>query len=639
MINILDSSIYNRIAAGEVVERPRSVVKELVENSIDAKATAVSITIKNGGIDYIRIADNGCGMSADDLNKAFLPHATSKISCVDDLDSIATLGFRGEALSSIAAVARVKMVSRRPEDEVGSYICYDNGVLVDCGECGCPVGTTVTVENLFEKIPARKKFLAKASTEEAEIMNLISRLIITNNNVSIRFTADEKQIYHSDGCGAASAIKTVYGLDFLENLYEISLSMSDITIKGYVSKPSFSKHNRTYQTLIINGRYVANPEISFAIFNCYKDYLMSRQYPVYIIFLTLPYDMVDVNVHPNKMEVKFADERRVVGCVASAVKRALYDITAEASVADFGSKIKSTAYERPERLTTVTENAGGYNVKKIYSAPVAATPLRESPFKDVVHSVVDNENTRSTEYAAKKLPDASQNRNIGLIKEASSSNDEPAGDYKIKSTAPQKTNVVAVQQDFAESEAKLIGTLFGTYIVLQKDEIAYFIDQHAAHERILYDKLREELNREEQSSQPLMLPYLFNLTHAEAELFKEYLPKLSEFGFSFSDFGGNSYSLSAVPARLSGMNLALFVSDLMLSLRGGKVDSLDFIKDKIATAACKAAVKGGNELSREEINCLMKKVAETDVMYCPHGRPIAVKVKKSEMEKWFKRLV
>ena len=327
-INVLDKSIFNRIAAGEVVDKPASVVKELVENSIDAGATKINIEIKEGGIKKIVVSDNGCGIDPDDIIKAFLPHATSKICTTDDLDKIGTLGFRGEALSSIASVSKVQMISKTKENDMGSEIIIEGGDVVSQSEKGASNGTYIAVTDLFYCVPARAKFLRKPKTEEGDITNIISRLILANPNIQIKYTADDKLVYYSSGNGIEEAIYAIYGNNILDNLIKIEFSSYDklMTFSGYICKPTFSKPNRTYQTLIINGRYVINQQISTAIYKAYENFLMKGNFPFFVLYVTLPLDKVDVNVHPNKQDVKFEKSGEIFSLVVNAVSEVLYDI-------------------------------------------------------------------------------------------------------------------------------------------------------------------------------------------------------------------------------------------------------------------------------------------------------------------------
>lgn len=319
-INILDSVIFNRIAAGEVVENPRSVVKELVENSIDAGADTIVIEINGGGIEYICVSDNGTGIEREDMPTAFMPHATSKICSIKDLENISTLGFRGEALSSIASVASVEMTSRCSGNQLGYKIVLQEGKIVDEGECGSPYGTKIIVKNLFANIPARAKFLGNVRSEEGAVTEFVIKIILTNPQLKIKYIADGEIVYQSDGGGVESAIYNVYGKDFLSNMVAVKYVMPDITISGMICKPNFTKHNRNYQTLIVNGRYIVNSDISYCIQQCYMDYLMKRQFPAYVLYIDMPVDMVDVNVHPNKLDVRFSGEKRLKGIIYNFIK-------------------------------------------------------------------------------------------------------------------------------------------------------------------------------------------------------------------------------------------------------------------------------------------------------------------------------
>ena len=353
-INILDKTIFNRIAAGEVVEKPASVVKELVENSIDAKSTNITIEVEGGGIKKIRVTDNGCGMDIDNLPKAFLPHATSKISCLDDLDKIGTLGFRGEALSSIASVANITAVSKVKEKDSGAKIIINGGEVESIAETGCVDGTSITIENLFYNVPARAKFLRKPKTEENEITNLVSRLILANPNISIKYVADGKTIYHSTATGLKDAIYTVYGASVVENLVPIDYTYQNIIkVDGYIGIPSFTKPNRTYQTIIINGRYVNNKTISTAIFNAYEPYIMKSCFPFFVVSMNIPLDKVDVNVHPNKLDVKFENNNLIFGAFYTPINEVLLNLS---------SKIRKYESEEKEESTSSSPSVNFNNL-------------------------------------------------------------------------------------------------------------------------------------------------------------------------------------------------------------------------------------------------------------------------------------
>lgn len=631
-INILDSSIFNLISAGEVVDKPMSVVKELVENSIDAGATNIEIEIGNGGIDYIKVSDNGCGIEREEIHKAFLPHATSKVSSIDDLNSILTLGFRGEALASIAAVAKVTLTSRVESEELGYAVVYDSGELACEYEIGCSKGTTVTVENIFAKIPARQKYLRAPSAEEADISNLILRLILANPKVSFKLTCNGNKKLSSTGESEKSALIAAYGNDILGNVEEISLVMPDITIRGFVGKPSFSKHSRNYQTLIVNGRYVKNEDISYIVYLCYKDFLMSRQYPMYVIYIDLPADMVDVNVHPNKMDVKFVQPEKIKRHIKSLINLKLNNIASapkslsgdteyvEPSVTDFGKP--SYAFSEP-------------SVSKDYTFANTKRELRESrstyrmPFmvKELLVELNEEKKEWSKEKESEKIKE--------LEDSLKASGESVTSNNAAKNVLSEETAVID-EPFFGDESIMTVGTLFATYIIVEQGEFCYLIDQHAAHERILYDKLVKQINESKPLIQGLLFPYTFELSFEESELLDKNMDIFAECGFEIQK-NGLSYSITAVPALVSDMKLTEFIPLFFDAIKLNSLDKSTLIKDVLAQSACKAAVKGDRLLSNSEINYLIQGVNTLNALLCPHGRPIVVKLSKYEIDKWFKR--
>ena len=595
-INILDSSIFNLISAGEVVDKPASVVKELVENSIDAGSTDIKVEIKGGGIDFIRVTDNGCGIEKSEMPKAFMPHATSKISCVDDLNSILTLGFRGEALASIAAVAKVTLISRIEEEELGYAMIYEGGKLVAEYECGCKKGTVVTVENIFEKIPARQKYLSSPSREEADITNLITRLILSNPSISFGYESETKKL-SSTGENEKSALVAVYGNDILSNMEEVSLVMPDITIKGFVGKPSYSKYSRNYQTLVVNGRYIKNEDISFLVYLCYKDFLMTRQYPVFLLYIDLPADMVDVNVHPNKMDVKFVQADRIKKLIRSLVN----------------SKLNKIALS-PK---TIEKSVEASEDKTFYGSTFSANGI----FKNKSTFSANNIFTSGSGLRERHEPHISGSGASAFPYGAKANNNVP--DY--------------VNNDFLLDETyTTVGTLFSTYIIAEKGEFCYLIDQHAAHERMLYDKLVKELDSGKPLIQELLLPYEFELTGDESVILKENIGIFEQCGFKISK-DGQKFIIKAVPAIVSGISLAKFLPIFFDAIKLDSLKNSTLIKDILAQSACKAAVKGDRLLSAGEIKYLIDGINKLDALLCPHGRPIVIKLSKIEIDKWFKR--
>ncbi|MCL2255781.1 MAG: DNA mismatch repair endonuclease MutL [Firmicutes bacterium] len=603
-INVLDSKIFNRIAAGEVVDSPASIVKELVENSIDAKANSISIKIEQGGIKRISITDNGKGLFQSDLEKAFLPHATSKIKTLNDLNAIKTLGFRGEALASIASVAKVTMVSRREGEDMGYFVSYENGVLVEKGERASQFGTTVVVEDLFKNVPARAKFLKKPSSEASSITDLVQKLTLANVEISFKYTNEEKCVLHSQGDGLKKAIYAVYG-DVLSDLNEVSsyLSDMDIKVKGFASKIGHFKHNRSYQIFVVNGRVVECSELSYYMFVLYKDFLMTRSYPMFVVHLNLPHDTIDVNVHPNKMQVKFTSLDKVKSALSKAIRPSL----------------------RNELFVNDSENEDVFE-------SVTSNVL----FSGGEHSLAFNGLIDSKSEVVFKEPKNS----VGVVPEISVNYSSANAKY---SSSQQASEIISHElTSFVEikQKPKIIGKLFSTYLIIEHHNNVYFVDQHAAHERILFDEFIGAYLSNELHVQDLLAPFMFEIPNTMRDILCDFIPKLEEAGFRISEISDNIYSLSSVPQLFSLMSLKDFVDILIIALKSGEIKNEDFVRDKIAMSACKAAVKGNHELSSVEVENLLKQLEEHDgVMLCPHGRPVLVKHSKLDLEKWFKRKV
>ncbi len=622
-IKVLDKSIFNRIAAGEVVERPSSIVKELVENSIDAGATSISISIKNGGIDFIRVADNGKGIASTDIKTAFLPHATSKINKIEDLDGIATLGFRGEALPSIASVSRTTMVSRRAGDELGSRYCIDNGVEIDFGEIGAPFGTSVTVENLFDRIPARKKFLNKPSSEENAITSMVERFILANYNISFLYTVNDRTVYSSSGESMEDAIKTVYKSEYLGNMIKINSTMSDISLSGYINKPSFSKHSRAFQTLIVNGRYVINDDVSYTIFGCYQKYLMTRQYPTYVLYLTIPHDLVDVNVHPNKLQVKFAIPGLIKKIVADTIKSHIEEETAI-------SKVIEDNFDDIFSPKHATEsNKLEENGFTIY------TPILDSTKETDL-----SQEKQTSNYAPSKVDSSILDFEVPRVVSFNSSQTNQSSKFKEQTNtiAPFTAKQVAFD---VKPVIKIIGKIFNTYIIVEHDNDVYLIDQHAAHEKLIYDRYLKEFESGNVAIQNMLIPYKFNLSPEEKDVLLANMDALKEAGFTITSNSDDSFSLKTVPLCCAKLNVRLFINDFLRDdVEPGKNLLPQTFKEKLMQHACKSATKGEDDLSDIEINSLIEQMsAETSELFCPHGRPISIRLTRNEIEKWFKRIV
>lgn len=691
-IKLLDKSVYNRIAAGEVVERPLSIVKELVENSIDAGATAISVAIEDGGMKKICVSDNGSGILPEDVPTAFLAHATSKIATAADLDGIATLGFRGEALPSIAAVSCVKMNTRVPGAETGFTYCVDNGEVVDSGACGCPFGTSVTVTHLFDKIPARKKFLDKPNKEESAITGTMEKLILANPDVSFKYTVNGKVVFSSAGQGVENAIYSVYGKDFFDGLIKTENNEFGISLHGYVCKPSASKHTKGYQTLIVNGRYVISDEVSYWIFGCYMNYLMKRQYPAYVLYLDMPFDLVDVNVHPNKLEIKFADDGIVKKVVVDAVKKKVlstlmspvdftenpvFDIITPAKDEEIADKKQCNAQSVFAEESNAKSEQVASGRKFVTHEKFDSSVLGEIVTKKVVTDKFDpcepqflNDNEdKAFSVLKSSVADITndQEKNSGktfferLSAELDESSITPYPTSENKQTEIQAEEVLpeekntpdylcgndnsdgCAEQQFFETEqtARYCGKLFNTYLIYACGDDAFVIDQHAAHERILFDRLVEKFTNKSVVVQNLLIPYTFTLHADEAELLSEASGNLDECGFRFERYEGNTFSLKSVPVECAEMDVNQFLGALIGNvINKNSLTKIDVLYGNLAQWACKAAIKGGMDIPTSEIdNLISDMLRDGRVLVCPHGRPIILKINKTDVEKAFKRIV
>ncbi len=623
MINILSPSVYNRIAAGEVVDRPYSVVKELVENAIDAGATEIDVEIENGGKQKIRVVDNGCGIEKDELEKAYRPHATSKLLEAEDLFTVSTLGFRGEAIASIASVSRMRIVSDAGE---GAYmLACEGGQLGKVQPSAGAKGTEVTVNDLFYNTPARLKFLKSDSQEEGDVSNMMARFILSRPEISFTYTTNGKLKFRSLGDGLPSAIAVVYGAATLGECLEIAADKHGIRLHGFIGNRNFSKPNRTYQSLFVNGRYVVNQTVAAAVTNAYAAYLMKRQYPFYVLFLDVPQEIVDVNVHPNKADVRFQDNQIIYGSVYSVIS----------SVLDGNSRAVEYLVGVKEEL----EREKAAEEQGDTPAPAPAQQLRmtyEEAKKELAFDVSPVKNGPSEPRFYTPDP----------IRYAVHSPETAAGVAADEDVFAANRKMLLEQDRRSEQEKvdvkglQFKGELFHTYLFFEAGDEAYIVDQHAAHERILYDRLQAKLANRSVISQPMLVPYLVDLNAAEYAFLTKNFAVLREMGFDIEEFGSGCVKVSAIPADLMGMDLASFFAEVLSSMESLRAIRLaEILKDKLASAACKAAVKGGEFLTEEEAKKLLERMNGDMGLKCPHGRPVAVKVKKTEMEKLFKRIV
>lgn len=635
-INILESNVYNRIAAGEVVDRPYSVVKEFVENSIDAGAKNITVSIERGGKDLICVSDDGTGIGKEDLRSAFLPHATSKIARAEDLDFIRTLGFRGEALASIASVANVRLRSRAAgADEAYELVC-SGGKMGEITPCALGAGTEICAENLFFNTPVRAKFLKSDKGEEGDISNFVSRLVLGNPTVAFRYYIDGKLALQSFGGGEDEALAAVYGGNTVQECYKIDAEKHGIRIRGFLGKPSFTKANRTYQSVFVNGRYVVNNTIGSAISNAYASYLMKRQYPFYVLYIDIPPEAVDVNVHPNKSDVRFENNQVVYGCIYSVISSVL-DGNASALEFVVGAKDAPAEPEAAPRTASLENIAVPKRDETAVDASVAMPEggsghMKEAPRRQDAFFVPP----RASEMkggAVFEFHDSASAADVEKERERQAVFEE---NKRYLEALENKTR----QQKLIFENAVYRGCLFNTYLIYEEGDNAYIIDQHAAHERLIFDRLCAEAEKRKVVQQPLLVPYVLNVNREEFAFLAENAENIRRIGFEMEEFGQSSFKISAVPLDLQDIDLRSFFEELLSevgSLRGIRLTEV--LRDRIAMTACKHAVKGGMLLTDSEKEKLFEMLHGDMGLKCPHGRPIAVKMTKYEIEKMFKRIV
>ncbi len=644
-INVLAPSIYNRIAAGEVVDRPYSVVKELVENSLDAQATEIEISVECGGKRLIEISDNGSGIDREDLPSAFAPHATSKISCVDDLDYIRTLGFRGEALASIAAVSQVEIISKTADG--GAYgICCNGGEIGEVKPAAYGNGTRISVKNLFYNTPVRAKFLKADKKEETDITGFVQRFILGNPTVSFRYFVDGKLVLQSFGGGLDEAVAQVYGAKTLTQCFKIEAMKDGFGISGYIGSQNFFKANKSYQTTFLNGRYIVNNTVATAVNTAYASYMMKRQFPFYVLNLEVPVDFVDVNVHPNKADVRFIDNKRVFSAVYSVISPIL---DGSARAADFVVSEKRL----PEIKSSVeNERAGNgvYSEERAEESFVSLKDVRaesaltdyEKPTPESVINVKKEDKNRSFDpifdLNVTQYMDASPKSVMTVTDDTQLPTPENFDAWERIEN--QKKLEERVQKKIDFRVCKYRGCFFETYLLYEMEDSVYVIDQHAAHERLIYDVLCNKMNSRQINRQPMLVPYIFTVNAEETDFLNDNIKILRSMGFGISQFGAQSFRVDEVPVDLQSVNVEYFFNEILSRIDSlKKITATDVLKDKIATCACKHAVKGGMELTQQEKDTLFKMLDGDMGLKCPHGRPICVKLTRREIEKMFKRIV
>lgn len=654
-IQVLDQITIDKIAAGEVIERPSSIVKEMVENAIDAGATAVTVEIRDGGISFIRITDNGCGIPKDEVRLAFLRHSTSKIRSVEDLTTVATLGFRGEALSSVAAISQVELLTKQKDQELGTRYQIEGGKEKELEDAGARDGSTFLIRNIFYNTPARRKFLKTAMTEAGHVNDLMVRLALSHPEVSFEFINNGQSKLHTSGNGRLKdTIYNVFGREIANNLLEVNAKSEGVSVTGYIGKPLVSRGNRNYEIYFINGRYVKSNTIAKAIEDGFKDFMMQHKYPFTVLHFEVDGEKIDVNVHPTKMELRFSNQQQVYNFVYESIKEAFQEKELipkvelpEAKILEAKSnsvpilETKLSAGKPPEMPSTPYISRTQQPTEKNLDYFMERMKERVTSYHNQ-HSQAEVKNVHEVYKGAEQTD---------RIREAVTYNKpgpKPIPESTSKQAEPcQKAEQLNLFEEKlltkeAIKEHRIIGQLFDTYWLVEFHEQLYIIDQHAAHERVLYEKTLAGMKTREFTSQYLSPPIILNLSMQEAQMLNTCIDDFTSIGFEIEPFGEDSYAVRAVPDNL----FSIAKQDLLMEMLDGLMDGVqttmapDLIAEKVASMSCKAAVKGNARLSQAEVEVLIGELLKLENPYhCPHGRPTIISMTKKELEKKFKRIV
>lgn len=661
-IQVLDQITIDKIAAGEVIERPASIVKELVENSIDAKAASVTVEIQDGGISLIRVTDNGSGIEREDIRNAFLRHSTSKIRKVEDLAHIASLGFRGEALSSISAVTRTELITKTKEDTFGTRYVIEGGVEQSLEDAGAPDGTTFLVRQLFYNVPARRKFLKTPMTEAGHVQDLLMRLALSHPGVAFTFINNGQTKMRTSGNGKLKdVIYSIYGREAAANLIELDYSMDGLVMKGYLGKPVITRGNRNFENYFVNGRYVKNAMLSKAIEDAYKDFLMQHKFPFVVIHFQVDGEKIDVNVHPTKMEMRFQRQQDVYNIVYEGVHRTLLEpelipqveapapkvISQPKSESPFLLKPKTAPRpmeKKPEEKEEPHDEA--YFMKKMKERVLsyhqrnssAEVAKKEQIFRPQAQAErIKDALARAKEV--EKQPQKQAEEQPELIRETPVYETKPVTEEKAEQLNLFEEHLLKREK---KAEYKLIGQVFETYWLVEFENSLYIIDQHAAHERVLYERTLKEMKNREFTAQYLSPPIILSLSMQEAQVLNENMDRFTRIGFEIEPFGGEEYAVRAIPDNLFGIAKKELLLEMLDDLADGISTSMtpELIDEKVASMSCKAAVKGNNRLSAQEADALIGELLLLENPYhCPHGRPTIIAMTQRELEKKFKRIV
>ncbi len=702
-IQLLDQNTINKIAAGEVIERPSSVVKELVENAIDAGAMAITVEIKEGGISFIRVTDNGSGINKNEIDIAFKRHATSKIKSIEDLITVSSLGFRGEALASISAVSQVELITKTKDSITGTRYISEGGQKMSIEDIGAPDGTTFIVRNLFFNTPVRRKFLKSAATEAGYINSLMQYLALSHPDISFRFINNNQNKLHTSGnMKLKDIIYNVYGRDITANLYDVNISFNNIKIEGYIGKPFVNRGNRTYENYYINGRYIKSGIINRAIEAGYKGFIMPHNYPFTVLHFTINPEIIDVNVHPTKMELRFSDNEYVYNFVYDTIlstlkgKELVAKVEADGQVMqhirkdmlDEGEKDK-----KPENIPNVN-NDGQQNIESAVQSDTVKdieNVKKDSSVQTTVNKIVDagmsegqpagSDNDKVVRnidnVIGNKAEICPSSSAVTLVPESTYKKQQenrnevqttltPATKTRLPEPFEVKRSEAMVKDDEkkyqAEVKAKpeqmsmfkdklldednknnyrIIGQLFDTYWLIEFEDRFYMMDQHAAHEKVLYERMMKKIKEHHIDTQMIMPPIILTLNMNEEEVLKRNMPVFTKMGYEIEEFGGNEYKVTGIPAGFPKLDYRQMLMDLIDGLmREGRMSDMDILTEKVASMSCKAAIKGNNKISYEEAKELMNELMKADNPYnCPHGRPTLIVMSKYDIEKKFKRIV
>ncbi len=652
-IHVLEKQVAELIAAGEVVERPSSVIKELVENSIDSGASIVTVEIRRGGVTYIRVTDNGCGIAREDVATAFLRHATSKVREKDDLDAILTLGFRGEALASISAVSRVDLITRTADSSIGTHYSSEGGSNVEIEDAGCPLGTTITARDLFFNVPARMKFLKKDTAEGNSVAGLMDKIALSHPEISFRLIREGKEVLHTPGDGKlSSAIYAVFGKEFSGALLPVDYTLGGIRVHGYISSPIASRPNRSMQNFFINGRFVRSRTACVALEEAYKGAIMVGKFPACVLHIELPSSVVDVNVHPAKLEVRFVNERPVFDAVYHGVKSA---VTASRDMKSVDlaqharrpvDPYKPDVVVKPQQMV-LNQPPKTETVKPMPHTFSDSAERKEKPQLERIRTSIERVLEAEPQPVTKPeviteeppLPQPPETEPVPPAWEETPVQTEAVQENPESNAQPETYIVPETERDLSRTAHKVIGEVFDTYIILEYDaQTLMFIDKHAAHERLLYEKLKR---REEAAmAQTLLVPVTVTMDKNEYTAVLQNLSVFEQAGFDVEDFGSGTVLVRSAPLNLNGADIKDSVLEMAGYLEENKTDAttehMDWLYHNIA---CRAAIKGGNASKKEELIALAEELeANPDVRYCPHGRPIYVMLKKRTLEKEFGRV-